>query len=151
MPCMYKIYTSTNRCPSTGQQPGTTSIRGPGDKPHVNRPLCSSSASEKICGLLYFLAGFVTNEIQQFLCGNNTKHVFIQYLEQYSGLGLKPLCSHRAEDFAGRNPCFPDSRTASVLKLQTLTMTRMSKPIRLKKISLRIYCRLLLWAIATDH
>ena len=77
--------------------------------------------------------------------------MFIEYLGLYSGLGIRPCSSHRAEDFAGRNPCPPDSRTAPVFRLQTLTMTRMSKPIRLKKSSVRISSRLLLWLKTADR
>ena len=56
-----------------------------------------------------------------------------EYLELYSGLGIRPCSSHRAEDIAGWNPYLPDSRTTSVFRPQTLEITRMSKPIRLKK------------------
>ena len=77
--------------------------------------------------------------------------MFIEYPRLYSGLGIRPCSSHRAEDFAGRNPCLPDSRTGPVFRLQTSKMTRMSKPIRQKNSSVRTSSRLLLWLKTTDR
>ena len=75
----------------------------------------------------------------------------IENLGLYSGLGVRPCSSHRAEDCAGRNPCPPDSRTRPVFRFQTSKMTRMSKPIRQKSSSVRTSSQLLLWLKTADR
>ena len=86
------------------------------------------------CGLICFPVCFDTNKGVYGFCAGATEStpssVLITNLRLYSGLGIRPCCSHRAEDFAGRNSCLPDSRTGPVFRLQTSKMTRMSKPIR---------------------
>ena len=77
--------------------------------------------------------------------------VLREYLRPYSGLGIRFCSAHRAEDFASRNPCFADSRKSPVFRLQILKMTRMSTPIRLKKSSMRVPSRLLLWLKTADR
>ena len=77
--------------------------------------------------------------------------MFEEYLGLYSGPGIRLCSSHRAEDFAGRNPCPPDSRTGPVFRFQTFKMTRMSKPIRQKNSSVRTFSRLLLWLKTADR
>ena len=76
------------------------------------------------CGLVSFPVWFDTNRrIYGFCTGvkqNPPSSVFREYLGLCSGLGIRPCSSHRAEDFAGRNPCLPDSRTAPMFRLQTL-------------------------------
>ena len=63
----------------------------------------------------------------------------IKYLELYSGIDIRVCFSHRVEDFTGRKSCFLDSRTEPVYRFLTFKMTRMSKPIRQKISSVRIF------------